>query len=81
MNRKLWLAVVGAVGAAAVGTACADKKVEDYLGPGGQMELWGKRIQDAICQLEDVNTGLDNAKRICPVPPGDKVAVPTYPPK
>jgi len=82
MKRKLWLAIVAAVAAAAFGTACADKKVEDYLGPGGQMEAWGKKIQDAICQLEDANeSSIDNAKRICPKPPGDKVTVPTYPPK
>jgi hypothetical protein len=88
MKQKLWLAVIGAVGVAAFGTACgkqptgnyADKKVEAYLGAGGPMETWGKKIEDAICQLEKVNTGLDNTKRICPEPPGDKVVVPTYPP-
>jgi hypothetical protein len=80
MKQKLWLAVIGAVGVAGVGTACAKKDVEDYLGKGGPMEQWGNKIQVAICQIEKVSTGLDDKLKICPTGPGDKVVVPTYPP-
>lgn len=95
MNRKRWLAMVGAVGVAAGVTGCstpdggnyANKDVETYLGPAapapgkaGDLFEYLDRLSDAVCQLEEQDpSGLDNAKRICPGGPGDKVKPPTYP--
>jgi hypothetical protein len=84
MNRKRWLTVIGALGAAGAMAACKDQSVRDYLGVSGQMYQWQKRVGEAICQLEVNNpNGLDPMKRICPNAeggPGDKTSPPSYPP-
>jgi hypothetical protein len=69
--------LVGTVGV----SGCPDNEVRSYLSKTGKLHDYLELLSDAVCQLEVNNPDhLDAAKRICPGGPGDKKAVPSYPP-
>lgn len=81
MKWERLLAVIALVGAVAVGSGCKDQSVRNYLGAGGALEAYLKKLGIAVCQLETQQTGLDPAKRLCANGPPDLIPPPTYPPK
>jgi len=85
MTRTKLAAVVGIAGAVLLLAGCQDNDVRKYLGQdGGENGLWAweKRVQEAICQIEEQDpTGLDPTKRICPQGPIGITPPPSYPPQ